>query len=240
MILKESHLLSILFVIFIMFCEVRNDNDNVKEHLAINLNGDNDGNNGFDLRNVQTMTFQKNNYTKGNRTDPIPQLNCVGGNACGHSYKVNSVQCKNNGIDENDDVQWKCDTNLPYDLSLGETNLNCEGLTSSMDKIKLKGSCGLEYTLNDKAIHIEPDNSYFTIIITLIILFFIVAICFAVIRSSFIGYHDYDYSYRYGYPLYYGSPYWHNYNYNNGYVQSNFGSGDDYVSASGFGSTFTR
>lgn len=103
----------------------------------------------FDPQNVSTMTFRKNKFTSGNRTQPIEQLNCVGGNACSYSNSIDSVQCTNVGLNDSEEVQWKCTTDLPKNLSLGQTNVNCEGYKNSKDKLKLVNSCGLEYTLNN-------------------------------------------------------------------------------------------
>jgi len=35
------------------------------------------------LRDVQTLTLHKGRMTTGRRSSPVPQVNCVGGNACG-------------------------------------------------------------------------------------------------------------------------------------------------------------
>lgn len=35
------------------------------------------------LRDVQTLTVHKGRMTTGRRSSPVPQVNCVGGNACG-------------------------------------------------------------------------------------------------------------------------------------------------------------
>ncbi len=103
----------------------------------------------FDPKNVNTITFRKNQYTSGNRTNPIKQLNCVGGNACSKSHAIDMVQCKNMGVNDSNDIQWKCETDLPSNLSIGDTNINCEGYSDNTDKLKLVNSCGLEYSLND-------------------------------------------------------------------------------------------
>lgn len=35
------------------------------------------------LQDVQTLTLHRGRMTTGRRTSPVPQLNCIGGNACG-------------------------------------------------------------------------------------------------------------------------------------------------------------
>lgn len=234
--IKNYHLLLILFVIFIIFCESTKYSDNKSEHLVIDLN--NDDNVGFDLKSVQTMTFFKNRLTKGNRTDPINQLNCVGGNACNMSHLIQSIQCKNNGTNENDDVQWECSTNIPSNLSLGKTNVNCEGLTNNLDKIKLKGSCGLEYTLNNS--NNSSSYSYTSISIIIILILLVVFICFAINSHPIRYYNGYSYAYPEYYSPYYSRRYYdHDYDY--GYRRSSYGSSNnDFSSSTGFGSTKTR
>lgn len=234
--IKDYHLLLILFVIFIVVCECKKDNNtNLSEQFVMS---DSD-NNGFDLRSIQTMTFFKNRFTKGSRTNPIPQLSCVGGNACGNSHVISSVQCTNNGVDENDDVQWKCSANLPSNLTLNNTNVNCEGLTNNLDKIKLKGSCGLEYNLDNSSNYTDTNNSYISIIIIIIFLLFAVAIYFAINAP-----HPIRYYYDYTYPEYYSPYYRRHYDYGYTRYDHNYGSfGNNNIfntSKSGYGSTKTR
>jgi len=35
------------------------------------------------LQDVRTLTLHRGRMTTGRRTSPVPQLNCIGGNACG-------------------------------------------------------------------------------------------------------------------------------------------------------------
>ncbi|KAF9186039.1 hypothetical protein BGZ51_002283 [Haplosporangium sp. Z 767] len=83
--------------------------------------------------------------TTGRRTSPVPQLNCVGGNACG-DFEPEVVQCTNTGFDGSD-VQWKCQADLPHNLRFGQLDVYCEGYNHPDDPYVLKGSCGLEYKL---------------------------------------------------------------------------------------------
>jgi hypothetical protein len=229
--IKDSHLFLILFVIFIIYCESSKID---LEHLEVDLNDDNGG---FDLRDVQTMTFYKNNLTKGNRTAPIPQLNCVGGNACEKSYLIQSIQCTNTGTNENDDVQWKCSSNLPKNLRLNKTNVNCEGLRNSSDKIKLKNSCGLEYNLDYSSNNYKSNDYYTTAIVIIIIFIFVAVICFAIIKSP-IGYRSYYPEYYHSYYVpYYSTPSWHDHDF--GY-RSYSSRNNDFDTSFGFGSTTTR
>ncbi|MDR3737716.1 MAG: hypothetical protein P4L40_01725 [Terracidiphilus sp.] len=44
--------------------------------------------------------------------------------------------------------QWKCSAELPSNLAFGTTTVSCEGYDGPEDAYILRGSCGLEYTLN--------------------------------------------------------------------------------------------
>jgi len=45
------------------------------------------------------------------------------------------------------DIQWRCETDMPTDYRFGKTDISCEGFRDRHDPYVLKGSCGLEYTL---------------------------------------------------------------------------------------------
>ncbi len=98
------------------------------------------------LQNVQVLTLSKNEWTTGRRFLPIPQLNCVGGDAQHMANKVQVVQCTNMGFD-GIDVNWKCEANINTDITLGKAEVYCEGYDNPDDPYILKGSCGLEYEL---------------------------------------------------------------------------------------------
>ncbi|KAG0054608.1 Store-operated calcium entry-associated regulatory factor [Gryganskiella cystojenkinii] len=103
------------------------------------------------LRDVQTLTLHRGRMTTGRRSSPVPQLSCVGGNACG-DYEPDVVQCTNAGFDGSD-VQWKCQADLPETIRFGELDVYCEGYSHPDDPYVLKGSCGLEYNLVYTNIH---------------------------------------------------------------------------------------
>ncbi|RUS15528.1 hypothetical protein BC938DRAFT_476912 [Jimgerdemannia flammicorona] len=97
------------------------------------------------LQNVNALTLYRHRHTAGRRSSGIPQLQCVGGNACDvHTPEV--VQCTNTGFDGRD-VQWKCEADLPTEFRFGPLEVSCEGFEYPDDPYVLAGSCGLEYTL---------------------------------------------------------------------------------------------
>ncbi len=99
------------------------------------------------LSNVRSLTVQHGKQTTGRRSDPVPQLSCIGGNAKGH-YEVDVMQCKNSGGEyDPEDIQWTCHASLPPEFKLGSTEVICEGYDSPDDQHVLKGSCGVEYRL---------------------------------------------------------------------------------------------
>ena len=99
------------------------------------------------LKNVESLTFGTNQFTNGRRSSPIPQLNCVGGNAA-HLRELHpsTVQCYNRGSDGLD-AQWECQAELDNRVKFGAVDVVCEGYDSPDDPNILKGSCGLEYRL---------------------------------------------------------------------------------------------
>jgi len=70
----------------------------------------------------------------------------VGGSAAG-AFTPHTVQCHNVGWD-GQDVQWECKTDMEGDFRFGQIDVICEGYDYPDDPYILKGSCGLEYTLD--------------------------------------------------------------------------------------------
>ena len=99
------------------------------------------------LSKIRTLTVRTDRLTSSRRIAPIPQLNCIGGNAQG-LYSIDVLRCKNSGSEyDAEDVQWTCQASLPPEFKLGSTDVVCEGYESSEDQYVLKGSCGVEYRL---------------------------------------------------------------------------------------------
>jgi hypothetical protein len=69
------------------------------------------------LRDVQTLTLYRGQYTTGRRSSPVPQLQCIGGTAAG-KFSPKSVQCYNRGFDGRD-VQWECKAEMSNDFQFG-------------------------------------------------------------------------------------------------------------------------
>lgn len=98
------------------------------------------------LRDIQALTLYKNRYTTARRSSPIPQLKCIGGSAGCQAFVPEVVQCVNRGWD-GVDVQWECKTDMDNMYRFGHIEVSCEGYNHPADAYILKGSCGLEYTL---------------------------------------------------------------------------------------------
>ncbi|KAJ8373338.1 hypothetical protein AAFF_G00265820, partial [Aldrovandia affinis] len=97
------------------------------------------------LRDVQVLTLYQGRCTNSRRTSPVPLLQCVGGTA-GCVFVPRVVQCLNkgwNGVD----VQWECKTDMDQKYRFGRIEVSCEGYDYPNNPYILKGSCGLEYTL---------------------------------------------------------------------------------------------
>jgi len=107
-------------------------------------------NDAIQLENIQSLTFVRGRMTTGRRSSPVSQLNCLGGTASRRSdLHPSTVQCRNVGSDGfGTDINWKCEADLESSVRFGETTVNCEGFSHPDDPYILKGSCGLEYTLD--------------------------------------------------------------------------------------------
>lgn len=111
------------------------------------------------LRDIQTLSLTHGKWTTGQRTRPVPQLQCVGGSArCAHLPKT--VQCYNRGTD-GVDIQWECKADMDTNLRFGNIEVTCEGFEYPEDDYILVGSCGLEYTIDLVDPHNPPKKDYF-------------------------------------------------------------------------------
>lgn len=98
------------------------------------------------LRDVQVLTLHRGRFTTARRSSPVPQLQCVGGSAGCGSFVPEVVQCYNRGSD-GIDTQWECKADMDNVYRFGRVEVSCEGYNSPNDAYVLRGSCGLEYTL---------------------------------------------------------------------------------------------
>ncbi|KAE8301140.1 Store-operated calcium entry-associated regulatory factor [Larimichthys crocea] len=101
---------------------------------------------GVLLRDVKALTLYRGRYTTARRSNPVPQLQCTGGSAGCKAFVPEVVQCQNKGWD-GFDVQWECKTDMDNAYRFGYVEVSCEGFSYPADDYVLKGSCGLEYTL---------------------------------------------------------------------------------------------
>ncbi|XP_056587683.1 store-operated calcium entry-associated regulatory factor [Triplophysa dalaica] len=102
------------------------------------------------LRDVQVLTLHKGRFTTARRSSPVPQLQCVDGSAGCGAFVIEVVQCYNRGWD-GIDIQWECKADMDNWYRFGRVEVSCEGYSSPNDEYVLKGSCGLEYTLERTA-----------------------------------------------------------------------------------------
>lgn len=98
------------------------------------------------LREIQAITLYSDRYTNARRSAPIPQLKCIGGSAGCGAVIPQVVQCHNRGWD-GIDVQWECKVDMDNAYRFGKVEVSCEGFDYPEDPYVLRGSCGLEYTL---------------------------------------------------------------------------------------------
>lgn len=98
------------------------------------------------MSDVKAITLRRGEMTTGRRSKGVAQLACVGGAAASQAYEVDTVQCRNVGFDGRD-AQWKCESDLDSGIRFGKVEVICEGFDYPDDPYILRGSCGLEYTL---------------------------------------------------------------------------------------------
>lgn len=112
-----------------------------------------------ELNTVKSLIFKKGEKTTGRRSSPVPQLSCIGGGSCGTSYEPEVVLCSNIGEDyATGDPTWKCTAELENGLRLGTTDVVCEGFRDRDDPWILRGSCGLEYTMQGTPVRTQSGN----------------------------------------------------------------------------------
>ncbi|XP_072050912.1 store-operated calcium entry-associated regulatory factor-like [Amphiura filiformis] len=99
------------------------------------------------LSGVNTLTLYNGKMTTGRRSSPVKQLQCVGGSAGCSAFTPQVVQCYNRGSDGYD-AQWECKSDMDNAYRFGSIEVTCEGYDHPDDEYVLKGSCGLEYTLD--------------------------------------------------------------------------------------------
>ncbi|KAL2133879.1 hypothetical protein VTI74DRAFT_1495 [Chaetomium olivicolor] len=101
------------------------------------------------LSEVQSLTLRASAKTSHRRVPPVPQLKCVSpAPLCKLASSVQTMRCTNQGSSYTaQDIEWACTASLPRSVSLDRTEVICEGYGSADDAYVLKGSCGVEYTL---------------------------------------------------------------------------------------------
>ncbi|XP_067677254.1 store-operated calcium entry-associated regulatory factor-like [Haliotis asinina] len=118
------------------------------------------------LRDISALTLRHGMPTTARRSHSVPQVKCVGGSAGCHAFVPQVVQCQNRGFDGYD-VQWECKTDMDNAYRFGQVEVSCEGYDYPDDPYVLRGSCGLEYTLDltkeghqQKHYHSNQHNYY--------------------------------------------------------------------------------
>ncbi|KAG0729562.1 Store-operated calcium entry-associated regulatory factor [Chionoecetes opilio] len=100
------------------------------------------------LKTLEVLTLYSGKMTKGRRSSPVSQLECVsGGTAPCDAFRPRVVQCYNRGWD-GEGVQWECKTDMDNAYRFGSIEVSCEGYEHRDDPYVLSGSCGLQYTID--------------------------------------------------------------------------------------------
>lgn len=99
------------------------------------------------MSSVDSLLLRRGELTTGRRSTPVPQMTCISGpRQCAPANLPTQVMCETVGGRTNDPI-WKCTATLPEGMRLGTTDISCEGFRYPEDPYILRGSCGLEYTL---------------------------------------------------------------------------------------------
>lgn len=109
-------------------------------------------------KDIKALTLRRGYMTTGRRSDPVPQLVCIGGSAQ-HAEQPAVVQCQNAGFD-GQSYQWKCEADVDESLRIDEVTVTCEGYHHRDDQMVLVGSCGLEYTLEYAKPKQQPQQQH--------------------------------------------------------------------------------
>lgn len=112
------------------------------------------------LKSIEVLTLYNGKMTKGRRSSPVPQLECVsGGTAPCDAFRPRVVQCYNRGWD-GEDVQWECKTDMDNAYRFGSVEVSCEGYEHRDDPYILKGSCGLRYSIDYTKEGVNQNNQH--------------------------------------------------------------------------------
>lgn len=117
---------------------------------------------------ISSLTFHKNTLTTTRRTDPVPQLACVGGTAENSGYIPPTVQCMNKGFN-GESYDWSCVSFMDENYKIGSVHVVCEGYNGSGDLNITKGSCSLEFELNYTYRSTGSGNNIILIIVLIIL-----------------------------------------------------------------------
>lgn len=100
------------------------------------------------LPTVNSLTFNKHEFTTYRRTYPIPKLICQSNLQYDYDkYCPSVVRCYNTGFDDTGNISWECNAELEDLFKIGKCVVSCEGYNNSSDPWILSGSCGLKYDL---------------------------------------------------------------------------------------------
>ncbi len=106
------------------------------------------------LRDVEVLTFRLGEWTTYRRTSAERQVQYTGPKY--NNFQMpNTIQCKNQGMSDND-INWKCETSLQKEFTLGTTTVSCEGYAYPDDPYILRGSCFVEFTVTPTSHYSEP------------------------------------------------------------------------------------
>ena len=106
------------------------------------------------LSDVQTLTFQRGEFTRSNKNQRVEKVTCLSGcDEVGEDI-VSQSRCKNDGMDDLGDVNWRCTASIPKGCRFLDTTVSCErfrdeyGHYDEDEDWIVPGSCAFEFSLD--------------------------------------------------------------------------------------------
>eukprot|EP00938_MAST-03A_sp_MAST-3A-sp1_P004372 g4372.t1 len=106
------------------------------------------------LSDVQTLTFQRGEFTRSNKNQRVEKVTCLSGcDEVGEDI-VSQSRCKNDGMHDLGDVNWRCTASIPKGCRFLDTTVSCErfrdeyGHYDEDEDWIVPGSCAFEFSLD--------------------------------------------------------------------------------------------
>ena len=106
------------------------------------------------LRDVGTLTFQRGEVTRSNKNEHVEKVTCLSGCEEVGEDIVSVSRCKNDGLDDFGEVNWRCTASIPKGCRFLDTTVSCERFRDEYGNYDqdedwiVPGSCAFEFSLD--------------------------------------------------------------------------------------------